>query len=157
LVVCTQDMKKRLVASSTLISGTTTLLLAGLLFSSCNILQKSGVETDAKLPFGGVNEPTSGQKVAGKLNLAGWTISDSEMESVSVYVDRSFATACILGVSRPDVGQAYPAFNSSDQAGWRAELDTSGISPGWHELTIQARSKDGATRDLASPPVLVER
>lgn len=150
-------MKPRPVASSTLISASTTLLLAGLLLSSCNMLQKSGVEKDAKLPFGGVNAPVSGQKVKGKLSMAGWAISDTGIESVSVYVDRSFATASTLGVSRPDVGQAYPAFNNSDKAGWTAELDMSAISPGWHELTIQARSKDGTSRDLASLPVLVER
>jgi hypothetical protein len=126
------------------------ILAAAVLLTAC-----SGQK--AKLPFGGVNAPANGRKASGNMELVGWALAEAGIDSVSVYVDRVFVSTCALGLPRPDVAQVYPNIGGRDNAGWKAVLDTTKFPPGWHEVVMQARSKDGATRDLASVSVLIER
>jgi hypothetical protein len=51
----------------------------------------------------------------------------------------------------------HAGFPDSATAGWNALLDTRLISEGPHELTLQARSKAGAARDLATIQVTIAR
>jgi hypothetical protein len=62
-----------------------------------------------------------------------------------------------MGLPRPDVAQTYPNVHESGAAGWKATFDSTILLPNWHELTVQAKSKAGATRDLASLPILIQR
>ncbi len=129
------------------------LLLCGLLVSaSC-----SRDNTHPDLPYGAVDTPAASGTVTGKVMVAGWALADDGIESVSIYVDRKFASAGQTGAPRPDVQKIYPKMPASGNAGWSALLDTGAFSPGWHELTVQVRSKSGATRDLAPLSVLVQR
>lgn len=131
------------------------ILLIGMGFSlvSCAGQRKSEV----KLPYGGVNVPVSGQAITGKVDVTGWALSEAGIESVSIYVDRTFVADCSTGLSRPDVAKAYPDMAASGVSGWTVTFDSTNFSPGWHDLTVQAKSKTGATRDLASLPILVQR
>jgi hypothetical protein len=118
----------------------------------------SAVRTRASysmLPFGVVDSPHPGEALRGRATLRGWALSESEIESVAVYLDRSLAGFATLGVSRPDVQKAFPAFPGAAEAGWQLDFDVTGMKPGPHELEIQARSKQGATRDLGDVAVTV--
>ena len=111
----------------------------------------------SKLPFGGVNAPLSEQKITGKVDFTGWALSEEGIESVSIYVDRAFVANCSTGLPRPDVAKAYPHMPESGASGWAATFDPANFLPGWHELTVQAKSKAGATRDVGSLPFMVQR
>jgi hypothetical protein len=54
--------------------------------------------------------------------------------------------------ARPDVVKAYP---SDPSAGFRADLNTSSVSEGRHQISIVARGKDGSSRVLAEVPVIL--
>jgi large repetitive protein len=125
--------------------------------ASCTEGRKTDRKVTLKLPFGGVNIPVSSQRITGKVDVAGWALAEAGIESVSIYVDRSFVAQCSTGLPRPDVAKAYPSVPGSGNAGWMVTVDSASFSAGWHELTVQAASKDGATRDLASFPILVEQ
>jgi len=99
----------------------------------------------------------SQQRVAGKVDVSGWALSETGIESVSIYVDRTFVADCSAGLLRPDVTKAYPNMLDSGVSGWKMTFDSTNLSPSWHELTVQVKSKDGATRDIASLPILVQR
>ena len=129
----------------------------GLSFASCGQQRKLDGKVAPRLPFGGVNVPVSQQKIAGKMDVTGWAVSEAGIESVSIYVDRAFVAPCATGLPRPDVAKAYPDMPNSGASGWTATVDSARFAPGWHELTVQARTKDGATRDLVSLPILFER
>jgi hypothetical protein len=131
-----------------------TMLAVGLLcaLSSCGRPPES-----SKLPFGGVNSPVAQQVITGKMAVTGWALSEAGVESVSIYIDRAFVTDCETGLPRPDVANAYPTMAASGASGWAATVESARLAPGWHELTVQARSRKGATRDLASLPVLIQR
>lgn len=141
-----------LVARLTLVAVLLITLNAGLLSQT-----SSNAKSPPKLPYGGVNFPASGQKIKGKVDLVGWALSESGIASVSIYLDRSFVADCSTGQARPDVAKAYPKVNGSGASGWKLTFDSAKFSPDWHELTIQARSRAGATRDLATLPILIAR
>jgi len=129
----------------------------GLSLASCVHQRGSDGKVAPKLPFGGVNAPVSQQKVVGAVDVTGWALSEAGIESVSFYVDRTFVADCSTGLPRPDVAKAYPAMPNSGVSGWTATFDSTSVSPGWHELTVQVKSNDGATRDISSLPIMVQR
>jgi hypothetical protein len=107
------------------------------------------------LPFGVVDSPHTGDTLHGRSTLRGWALSESEIESVAVYIDRTLAGFATLGVSRPDVQKVFPTFPGAAEAGWQLDFDVTGMKPGPHEMEIQARSRQGATRDLGDVAVTV--
>jgi hypothetical protein len=109
------------------------------------------------LPFGSVDNLSANQRVRGIVNVAGWALAEDGVEAVTVYVDRKRDSSAHLGTPRPDVAPAHGGLPDSGTAGWTAEIDTGVLTLGWHEITIQARSKTSMTRDLASIPVSVEK
>ena len=102
------------------------------------------------LPFGVMDTPRNGERLHGIVQLVGWALAESGIKQVMVYVDRNYAVTAVLGGSRPDVADAYPAFSDGPKAGWVASLDTRTFPAGSHDLVVQATANNGATRDLSS-------
>jgi hypothetical protein len=109
------------------------------------------------LPFGVMDEPRSGEALRGTVELRGWALSEGGMKQVIVYVDRNYAATATLGISRPDVAQAYPAFSHGADAGWTASLDTSKLRAGTHEVVVQGTANNGATRDFGDVNVILAK
>lgn len=136
--------------------GLSGILIVGLGLSLASCAHQGGA-IPSKLPFGGVNAPLSQQRITGEVDFAGWALSEEGIESVSIYVDRAYVTDCSRGLPRPDVAKEYPNLPDSGASGWTVTFDSTKFSPAWHELTVQAKSKAGATRDLAAVPILIQR
>lgn len=126
-------------------------LIKALLISIALVLFTAGCRTEISrqpLPFGVLDAPRSGEALRGTVELRGWSLSESGIKQVAVYVDRNYAGMATLGISRPDVATAYPAFAHAADAGWTASLDTGKFPPGTHELVVQGITNNGAVRDL---------
>jgi N-acetylmuramoyl-L-alanine amidase len=92
--------------------------------------------------------PRNGEALHGTVEVRGWALSEGGVQKVNVYVDRNYAVGATLGISRPDVAKAFPAFSHGADAGWTASLDTAKFRAGTHELVVQCTANNGATRDL---------
>jgi hypothetical protein len=127
-----------------------TLALMSLATTSCTS-SHSG-----KLPFGAVDTVRSGSTLEGIVPVVGWAASEEGVQRVCLYVDRLLLT-CTEDVHglRPDVAKVYPGVASAGSSGWKIQLDTTTISPGRHDLVVQAVSASGATRDLVELAVTV--
>jgi hypothetical protein len=135
-------MKSRLALRFSLVS------LLGILLAGCGKHET----IPSLLPLGHVDSPSSGDVIHGTARFSGWAVSESGIQSVAAYMDRHFAGFATLGMSRPDVQKAYPAIPGAAEAGWQINLPAAGHT-GPHEIVLQARSKDGATRDLGTVTV----
>jgi len=127
------------------------LPLKALLVSLPFVLAGAGCRSESSrqpLPFGVMDAPRSGEALRGTVELRGWALSESGIKQAIVYVDRNYATTATLGIGRPDVAKAYPAFSHGADAGWTASLDTGKFPAGTHELVVQGTAYNGATRDL---------
>ena len=119
------------------------LLLAEMLFfAAC---QRSTPKRSA-LPFGSVDTPTPKTVVQGQFQVAGWALSEQPIEAVSIYIDRKYLGDAQVKLARPDVAAAHAGYQDASNAGWTTTLEAASFTPGWHELVVQARSQDGATR-----------
>jgi hypothetical protein len=108
-----------------------------------------------ELPFGEVLERTPDQPFEGHFVIRGWALSENGIQQVSIYEDRLFLADAKLGLSSPEAQKAQPNFPGSANAGWRFEADTGVFTRGAHELTVQARSKTGAVRELATWKIVI--
>jgi hypothetical protein len=102
------------------------------------------------LPFGSVDAPRPNAVLNGVTQVAGWALAEQPIEEIAVYVDRKYVVSADKALPRPDVAKAQPGFEAASKSGWLAMVDTNAFPQGWHELTVQARSAAGATRDLGT-------
>jgi N-acetylmuramoyl-L-alanine amidase len=87
--------------------------------------------------------------------MEGWAFSGEGIEEVSVYIDRQYIVSARTGFQRPDVAHAFPNTPQAKTSGWRASVDVSKMAPGRHDVVVQAISRNGSTRDIASFQAIV--
>ena len=125
-------------------------------FSAGCVQQRKPDRTTAdELPFGEVLEPKPDQTITGPFTIRGWALSENGIQQVAIYEDRTFLADAKLGLSSPEAQTAQPGFSGSATAGWEFDADIGIFTSGIHELTVQARSKTGAIRELASWKVAI--
>lgn len=127
-------------------------LLAVLLIVSCG---GSHETARGRLPFGVMDIPHGGDTLSGVATLSGWALAEGGIKEVNVYVDRNYAATSMVGASRPDVANAFPAIPNGAACGWTTSLNTKIYTPGSHEIVIEAVGKNGAIRDIATVSVNV--
>jgi hypothetical protein len=136
------------------------VIVTALISLSCGTTEPSVTEqpkSGSPLPFGHVELPRPGETIRGQWPVQGWALSDSGIKAVEIYVDRTYVGSAQLGVSRPDVQKVYPSIKDSSTAGWTYTLNAAAITPGAHELVVQARSGENRTRDIGTPAITVSR
>jgi len=130
------------------------LLLSIFVLISCG---KNAEKGPGKLPVGYLDTPKPGETIRGIYRIAGWALSESGIRDVSIFVDRNFVGMATLGQSRPDLPAHFSMFPNPEYGGFEYQWDTTSVSPGPHELTAQARTNNGATRDLGTVGVTTAR
>lgn len=126
------------------------------LFSAACVQEEKPDHSSAdKLPFGQVLEPREDEPINGPFAIRGWALSENGIQQVTIYEDRIFLANAKLGLSSPEAQKAQPNFPGSANAGWRFDTDPGIFTSARHELTVQARSKTGAVRELASLKVVI--
>ncbi|MDP8983202.1 MAG: S8 family serine peptidase [Acidobacteriota bacterium] len=102
--------------------------------------QETGYVDMAGDTQGGANVPKGAT-----LFVRGWaadTASGAPVQSVTVLIDGNSVGTATLGISRPDVAQA---FNRSDytNSGWSFQMSTGSLSVGQHSVTAMATGSSG--------------
>src|SRR5262245_2647436 len=115
-------------------------LCGNIVIGSVLCLASCGTDRDTlpKLPFGGINTILGQRVIKDTTDVTGWALSEDGIELVSIYIDRVFIANSEIGLPRPDVATTYPKVPNSTNSGWFATIEPTRLSPGWHELTIQA-------------------
>lgn len=109
-------------------------------------------------PAGWVDLPTPNATINGTVLVRGWAADESGIDRVCVSVDQKQASCTEnIAISRQDVAAALPNIPGADRSGWEMPLDVSRLAPGQHQLVVQATSKAGATRNIGSLDVTVNK
>jgi hypothetical protein len=127
----------------------------GFVSAGCVQPEKPGHSSADELPFGEVVEPKPDQAISGPFTIRGWALSENGIQQVSIYEDRKFLANARLGLISVEAEKEYPNFPGNATAGWGFDADPTIFTSGPHELTVQARSKTGAVRDLASWKIVI--
>ena len=107
--------------------------------------------------MGCLDAPAPNAPIKGDFQFLGWALHASGIRDVSIFVDGSFLMKAKTGLTRVDVGKTFLENEYAVNAGWGALIATASLPPGPHEFVIQARSRSGAVRDIATRQIVVER
>jgi FlaG/FlaF family flagellin (archaellin) len=107
----------------------------------------------ANLPaFGTLDSPTQDQKVTGTINVSGWALDGAGVTKLDVLVDGVVKGQAVYNDARPDVANAFPAYNNQN-SGFHYSLDTTSLSYGTHSITIRDTSLNGSQTNIASKTI----
>jgi hypothetical protein len=108
--------------------------------------------------------------------VTGWALDDTGIDHVDIMVDGlivagavccnvpptyppSSASSAVFGTTRPDVQAAFPdplLFPQSLFSGWQANIDSTSLINGQHELSVRATDIDGASRVIGTRTFTVD-
>ncbi|UAK16361.1 Ig-like domain-containing protein [Sporolactobacillus terrae] len=96
--------------------------------------------------IGFIDDPTEGSKVDGTKEIQGWFLDGSIVDKIDVMIDGAYKDRATYGISRPDVGRAFPAYDNNN-AGFRYYLDTRVLTNGKHQITFRETGRNGKIKD----------
>lgn len=119
-------------------------LLATLLFGSSVASLSSVWAGDIVLA---VEEPIAASTYSGVANIRGWVVGSVGIDRVDLYVDGALLTPIPTGGRRSDVGDAYPSYPNSANAGFSMAFNYSNLLAGPHTILIRAVDREGAIKE----------
>lgn len=96
------------------------------------------------------------------LSFSGWSVDQSGVKEVEVYLDSSLLGKAQAGISRPEIGTANPDYKDSALSGFSFSASTASVSTGSHTLTVKSIANDGEiysqnyTITKSSPVMLID-
>lgn len=83
-------------------------------------------------------------RLTGKIRVSGWAVAPSGIAAVEVSVGNRGPVTATLGFARPDVSPRFSGHQGAPNCGFRAPINLSGLTAGFHTLKIQVVSNAGA-------------
>ncbi len=101
-------------------------------------------------PFGHLDIPDESQtyNANGSFPVVGWATDTDGLASIDVFIDGANYQGAMYGDARPDVGNTFPDFPAALFSGFIANVDTTRIAPGVHNLDVRATDRLGLSRTI---------
>jgi hypothetical protein len=117
-------------------------------------------------PFGHIDIPGPAgiEGTDGPLPVSGWAIDDEDVDHIDFLMDgqivagavgRGRPSTAIYGTTRPDVQAAFPDVPNSLYSGFQANVDTSKLINGVHQLSVRVTDNRGASRVIGTRTIQV--
>ena len=117
-------------------------------------------------PFGYIDipGPAGTEGANGSFPVVGWALDDVEVARIDFLVDGQIVAGAVgrgepstaqYGSTRPDVEAAFPDVPDSLYTGFSANIDTTALVNGIHQLSVRAWDNQGASRELGTRTVQV--
>lgn len=117
-------------------------------------------------PFGYIDipGPAGTEGANGSFPVVGWALDDVEVVRIDFLVDGQIVAGAVgrggpstaqYGSTRPDVEAAFPDVPDSLYTGFSANIDTTALVNGIHQLSVRAWDNQGASRELGTRTVQV--
>ncbi len=108
------------------------------------------VNLDKPAAYTWIDEPTLNAKIKGNIKVRGWAVNASGIKEVKVYANNIYIANATIGMSRPDVRNAYPEYINSDKSGYEYDINTTSIPAGTQNIKVQAIGNDGTIQESTS-------
>jgi hypothetical protein len=108
-----------------------------------------------ELSFGDVHTPHPGGIYSGVIQVLGWALDIEGIHQVFVFIDGAYVAEAAIGLPRPDVNSFYPGYPDSAISGWLANLDTTVLSDGPHDLEVLVRDDTGFDTYIGKRVIIV--
>jgi hypothetical protein len=104
---------------------------------------------------GGIDQPVIGLLYGGVIVVSGWAVDFENVAAVLVYVDGNLVDFAALGLPRPDIVSEYPSYPSNPAPGWYTYIDTTQLSNGVHQLSVQVVDSNNVYSFIGKEPFTV--
>ncbi|HYM60047.1 MAG TPA: Ig-like domain-containing protein [Thermoanaerobaculia bacterium] len=96
-------------------------------------------------PFGSVDVPDLAgvYNASGSFPVVGWALDTDGIGRIDVLIDNGIVQSALYGDERPDVANTFPDLPSAAFSGFIANVDTTRIQDGVHQLTVRATDRVG--------------
>ncbi|TKI56497.1 peptidase S8 [Brevibacillus antibioticus] len=112
-------------------------------------------EKIALVPRWEVESPVDHSTMTGAALIRGWYLDPAGLAKIEVHVDGKVVGEALYGQPRPDIAQAYPAYQNAT-SGFQYFLDTTQIMEGKRAITVMAVNQEGKEQVLAERSVSFE-
>jgi hypothetical protein len=75
---------------------------------------------------------------------------------VNILIDGRNLGDAAIGISRPDVGAAFPSFPNSGNSGFLFRFDSYAVGNGVHNIVARVTNTRGTTEDIGSRNVIID-
>src|SRR5437867_8441708 len=117
-------------------------------------------------PFGFIDipGPAGVEGTDGPLPVSGWAIDDEDVDHIDFLMDGQIVAGAVgrgrpstagYRTTRPDVAAAFPDVPNSLYSGFQANVDTSKLINGVHQLSVRVTDNRGASRVIGTRVVQV--
>jgi hypothetical protein len=117
-------------------------------------------------PFGYIDipGPAGVEGANGSFPVSGWALDDQDVDHIDFLMDgqivagsvgRGLPSTAIYGTTRPDVAAAFPDVPNSLYTGFQANIDTTKLINGVHQLAVRVTDNQGASRVIGTRTVQV--
>nr|WP_308165781.1 Ig-like domain-containing protein [Clostridium algidicarnis] len=97
-------------------------------------------------PISNIDFPMDKSVQKEKLTISGWTLNDSGISKVKVFVDGNYIGDAKHSLGRPDVKGAFPKYKYATTSGYSLDYDSSKLSIGKHEVKTESIGNDGSIK-----------
>ncbi|GFZ31749.1 hypothetical protein CSC2_22750 [Clostridium zeae] len=111
------------------------------------------IDTDGQLgkydyqpPRMNIDSPQINTTYTGSFELRGWALNQSGIKAVQTFIDGSYSRDTTIGLSRPDVYNAYPEYKNNN-SGFSTIYKVSDFTLGNHTLKVKAFGNDGTSQE----------
>jgi hypothetical protein len=117
-------------------------------------------------PFGYIDipGPAGVEGANGSFPVSGWAVDDVDVDHIDFLMDgqivagavgRGLPSTAIYGTTRPDVQAAFPDVPNSLYSGFQANIDTTKLINGVHQLAVRVTDNLGASRVIGTRTVQI--
>jgi hypothetical protein len=117
-------------------------------------------------PFGYIDipGPAGVEGANGSFPVSGWALDNEDVDHIDFLMDgqivagsvgRGLPSTAIYGTTRPDVAAAFPDVPNSLYTGFQANIDTTKLINGIHQLAVRVTDNLGASRVIGTRTVQI--
>ncbi|GAA0179314.1 hypothetical protein SH2C18_22060 [Clostridium sediminicola] len=89
--------------------------------------------------------PRNNEEIDSDFYISGWSLNQSGINEVKIFIDNELIGNATTGIVRPDVNEVFPGYKDGDKSGYRYDVDIDTISSGKHSLKIRSIGNDGTS------------
>lgn len=106
-------------------------------------VQSININKENKISRMSIDSPISNTNISSELNIRGWALDNSGIESVKAYIDNKYVKELKIGINRPDVNDIYPGYLEGINSGFEDIIDMNNYTDGEYTLTIKVMGNSG--------------
>jgi hypothetical protein len=106
--------------------------------------------------FGALEVPSEGAITSGTIRVSGYALDTVGVTRVNILLDGHNLGDATLGISRPDVGAAFPNYPNSANSGFVFSFNSYDTVNGLHDLVARVTNSKGTTEDIGKRTIIVD-